>query len=238
VRRYLRRVTGRVFEVGDDSLAFLDNKLSRVEQIVRGGEERLQWLSKTVERLPIEEFAANSEVAAMLKTLDENVVNALSTAQQWLDSIHAIASGLGKVAESVVSSKYAAAHPDSLGVSIAERLQTLSASLVEILAMLQEIRQELLNFRSQAISLRDFAVMMADRLANVTVRVTNLAQQIEELHDKTAQMQGGVARWRGRLHTWTLLAAVLLTAFFAWFAASQISMVLLGWKWLLQGWAP
>ena len=86
-----------VFGAAEDSLAFMDEKLDRIEEAFKNGHRRLELLAKGVDRLPQNETKA--EVASLLKTLDEEVFESLKSAQTWLDSTHAVAVGAGKISE-------------------------------------------------------------------------------------------------------------------------------------------
>ena len=137
----------KLFEAADDSLAFMDKKLDRVETAFGNVHRRIGKLSTAVDRFPQNQSEAETESKSLLKTLDEEVFEQLKSAQTWLDSAHAVAVGVGKVSEAVVSSEYAASHEDSVGVAIAERLQDVSESTVEMLTTLKDARQGIVDLR-------------------------------------------------------------------------------------------
>jgi hypothetical protein len=65
-------------------------------------------------------------------------------------------------------------------------------------------------------------------LAQVEKRMANLCGRIEAFHARVVEMKGEIAAARNNYHWWTVFAAVSLTFLLAWFAASQIGMVLHG----------
>ena len=224
------RTWGQVFEAAEDSLAFMDEKLDRIEGAFKNGHRRVGLLSKGVNRLPQKEADAKAEAASLLKTLDEEVFEPLKSAQTWLDSTHAVALGVGKISEAVVSSKYAASHEDSLGVAMAGQLQDVSEAVVEILTTLKEVRQGLIDIRDDVLSARRIALMIVARLAQVEKRMANLCGRIERFHARVIEMKREIAAVRDSFPWWTMLGTVLVTLLLAWVAASQIGMVLHGWS--------
>jgi DNA repair ATPase RecN len=220
----------KVFEVAEDSLAFMDEKLNRIEEAFKNGQRRVGLLSMGLDRIPQKAADAKAETTSLLKTLDEDVFEPLKTAQTWLDSTHAVALGVDKISEAVVSSKYAASHADSVGVAMAGQLQEFSNTVVEMLATLKEVRRGLIDIRDNVLSARRIAVMIVARLAQVEKRMANLCRRIETYHARVAEMKGKLAAERDRFQWWTTFGALLVTLLLAWFAASQIGMVLHGWS--------
>ncbi len=218
----------QVFQAAEDTLAFMDEKMDRIEGAFANGHRRVGLLVEGVNRLPQKEVKA--EAASLLKTLDEEVFARLKSAQTWLDSTHAVALGVGKVSEAVVSSKYAASHEDSLGVAMAGQLQDVSEAVVEILTTLQEVRQGLLDIRNDVLSARRIALRIVARLTQVEKRMANVLARIERFHARVIEMQREIAAVRNSFPWWTMLGTVLLTLLLAWVAASQIGMMLHGWS--------
>ena len=219
----------RLFEAADDSLAFMDKRLDRVETAFGNVHRRIGKLATAVDRFPQNQSEAETESKSLLKTLDEEVFEQLKSAQTWLDSAHAVAVGVGKVSEAVVSSDYAASHEDSVGVAIAERLQDISESTVEILTTLRDARQGIVDLRDNFGAARRLAVSIVARLTQAESRMAKLCQRTERLHARVAEMKEGIADARASFQRWTMLGAVLLSLFLAWFAASQVGMVMHGW---------
>ena len=131
----------------------------------------------------------------------------------------------------MVSSEYAASHEDSVGVAIAERLEDVSESFVEILTTLKDARQGLIDLRDNVLSARRIAVRIVGHLTQAETRMANLRKRTER-----SPCRGG-GRWGRELLTvrasfqwWTMLGAAVLTLLLAWFAASQIGMMLHGWS--------
>jgi DNA repair ATPase RecN len=183
-----------------------------------------------VDRLSEKEAEVTAKATSLLETLDEEVFEPLKSAQSWLDSAYAVALGVGKLSEAVVSSKYAASHEDALGVAMARQLQDASENLVEVLSNLKEIRQRLADIRDDVRSTRRIAVMIVARFAQVEKRMANLCERIERYHARVVELKEEIAVVRGNLHWWTMLGAVLAASLLAWLAVSQIGMVLHGWS--------
>ena len=66
-------VGDKVFEAAEDSLAFMDEKLDRIEGAFKNGHRRVGWLSKGVNRLPQKDAEVKAEATSLLKALDEEV---------------------------------------------------------------------------------------------------------------------------------------------------------------------
>jgi DNA repair ATPase RecN len=229
-RNRVDALADKVFEAADDALAFMEEKLVRIEGAFQNSSTRIELLSVGVNRLSQKETEARAEAVSLLKTLDEEVFERLKSAQVWLDSTHAVAVSVGKISEAVVSSKYAASHEDSMGVAMAEQLQELSEAVVEILTTLNEARQGLVDIRDDVLSARRIAQMIATRFARVEERMANLCGRIEKFHARVAATRGEIAAARSDFRWWTTLGAVLIAMLLAWVAASQVGMVLRGWS--------
>ena len=156
-----------IFKAADNSLQFMDEKLDRIENAFKNGNRRIGLISNAVNHLPEKGAEIKTETISLLKSLDEEVFEPLKTAETWIDSTHAVAVGVGKISEAMVTSEYAASHKDSMGVEMAERLQSCSESLVEILTTLQEVRQGLIDIRDDAASARRIAARVVARLAQI-----------------------------------------------------------------------
>jgi hypothetical protein len=220
----------KVFEAANDSLAFMDVKLDRIEGVFKSGHKRVGSLSQGVARLPQKEAEAKAKATSLLKTLEDEVLEPLKSAQTWLDSTYAVAVGVSKISEAVVSSKYAASHEDAVGMAMTRQLQDVSETVVEILSTLREVRQRLTDIRDDVSSTRRIATMLVAQLAQVEKRMANLCERIERYHARVLELKGEVAAARDSFHWWTMLGAVLVTLLLAWLAASQIGMVLHGWS--------
>ena len=221
-------VGDKVFEAAEDTLVFMDEKLDRIDGAFKNGHRRVGLLSKGVNRLPQKEAEIKAQATSLLKALDEEVFEPLRSAQTWLDSTHAVAVGVDMISEAVVSSKYASSHEDSVGVAMAGQLQEVSEAVVEMLTTLKDVRQGLIDIRDNVLSARRIALMIVARLTQVEKRMANLCGRIERFHARVAEMKGEIAARRDNFQWWTMLGAVLATLLLAWFAASQIGMVLHG----------
>lgn len=230
VKSHVDVLGDRVFEAAEDSIVFMDEKLDRIEGVLKTSHRRIGLLSKSMNRLPQKEAEIKAEATSLLKTLNDEVFEPLKSAQTWLDSTHAVAMGVSTISEAVVSSDYAASHEDSVGVRMVGQVQDVSDAVVEILTTLTEVRQGLIDIRDNVLSARRIALMIVARLAQVEKRMANLCGRIEAFHARVVEMKGEIATVRGNSQWWTMLGAVLTTLLLAWFAASQIGMVLHGWS--------
>jgi hypothetical protein len=219
-----------IFKAADNSLEFMDEKLDRIENAFKNGNRRIGLLSNAVKSLPEKEAEVKTEITSLLKSLDEEVFEPLKTAETWIDSTRAVVVGVGMVSEAVVTSEYAATHKDSMGVAMAERLQSCSDSLVEILTTLQEVRQGLMDMRDDAASARRIVVRVVARLAQIETRMANISKRIERVHTGIIEMKGTVSDLKDSFHRWTMLVSVLFSLLLVWFAASQIGMIVHGWQ--------
>ncbi len=219
-----------IFKAADNSLEFMDEKLDRIENAFKNGNKRIGLISNAVNHLPEKGSEIKTETISLLKSLDEEVFEPLKTAETWIDSTQAVAVGVGKISEAVVTSEYAATHKDSMGVAMAERLQSCSESLVEILTTLQEVRQGLIDMRDDVASARRIAARVVARLAQIETGMANLCERIERVHAGIIEMKGAVSDLRDRFQWWTMFGAVLLSLLLTWFATSQIGMIIHGWR--------
>ena len=153
-------VSDAALEAADQSLAFVDDKLGRVDEILKRGQQPVALLSTVAERLERQEPKAEEEVTLLLRQLDDTVFQELKSAQSWLDPAHAIAVGVDSVSEAVVTSDYAATRQDTVGMALAERLQQSSESVTDILAKLQLLREEIVQLRDTAVVSRDVAARL------------------------------------------------------------------------------
>ena len=223
-------VADRAFEAAEDSLAFVDEKLDRIEKLIQNSHRRIGLLSKPLNRLAEKDAEIQAEATSLLKALHEEVYEPLKTAQTWLDSTRAVAVGVCKISDAVAESDYAASHPDSVTVALAGRLEEASAAVVEILARLEEVRQGLIELRDNVLSARRIALTIIARVADVEERLARLSGRIEMTHDRVSDMKSAVVTARDNSLWWTMFVAAAATASLTWFAVSQIGMVLHGWS--------
>jgi hypothetical protein len=92
-------------KAADNSLEFMDEKLDRIENIFKNGNRRIGLLSNAVNHLPEKGVEIKTDITSLLKSLDEEVFEPLKNAETWIDSTHAVAVGVGKVSEAVVTSE-------------------------------------------------------------------------------------------------------------------------------------
>jgi chromosome segregation ATPase len=172
---------------------------------------------------------ARKEAEPLLQSLDE-VFQQLNAAESWLDSCHAVASGVSRVSEAVVSSEYAASHEDSAGIAIAKRIQELSDSTTEVLAKVQIVRQKLVDLCDTGKLAREVVATVVVHVADLDGKLENLSVRLEKFGNKVAQTKASVDALHQRLRWWIRIAAVALTILMAWFAVSQLGMIRCGWR--------
>jgi chromosome segregation ATPase len=223
-------VADGVFDAAADALQRVDARLARVETAFQSGAERSAFISKAVQRLRPEELAAKAETIALLKTLDEEVTARLKTAQEWLDATRDVAASVGKVAQTVLSSKYAESHQDAIGLAIAEQVQGFSEQAVEVLASLQEAKDDLIAVRDNVKLARSIIPRVVARLLQVEKRLADTVESIARLRARVAETRQAVADLSRRFRWWTGLATIALAAVFAWFGISQAAMIRHGWS--------
>ena len=230
VKSRVEAVSDAALEAADQSLAFVDDKLGRVEEILKRGQQPVTLLSRAAKRLQRQEPEAKEEVTSLLRQLDDTVFQELKSAQSWLDSAHAVAVGVGRVSEAVVTSDYAATRQDTVGMALAERLQQSSESVAEILAKLQSLREEIVQLRDTAVVSREVAARLVARVVDLEEKMNRLSSGIEKLDVQVAEIRADVADLKRKVPWWTTVAALLLTLLPVWFAISQVVTALQGWR--------
>jgi hypothetical protein len=218
-----------VFGTADEALAFVDIKLDRVKQIVEKSRDRVGGISRIAGRLKDAEAEATKDCVPLLQALDE-VYQDLKSAESWLDSSRAAASGVSRVFEAVASSDFAASRQESKGMAIALELQQFADAVADTLARLQVMRLELVELRDTGKLARDIAVRILARVADLDGRLANMAARIENLDARVATTRASCADFADRLPRWTIVAAVMATVILVWFGISQTVMVAYGWR--------
>lgn len=234
VKARVQAVSDASLDAADRTLAFVDDKLDRVEEILKRGQQPVTLLSKLAERFQRQEPEAKEEVTALLGQLNGPVFQELKSTQSWLDSAHAIAVGVDRVSEAVVTSDYAATRQDTVGVAMAERLQESSESVAEILTKVQSLREELAQLRDMAVVSREVAARLVARVVDLEEKMIRLAAGIEQLDVRVATIRADVVDFSQRVPWWLTVAALLLTLLPVWFAVSQVVTALQGWR-LIRG---
>lgn len=218
-----------VFGTADEALGFVGTKLDRVRQVLDESQQRVSGLSRIAERLRTAEADVSKECEPLLQTLDR-VFDELKAAESWLDSSHAVARGVSRVSEAVVSSEYAASHQDSAGVAVAGKVQEVSDDLADSLAKLQAIRKELIELRDKGKLTRQIALGIIGRVADLDGRLASLSARIGDLNTKVATARTSCTALGKKVRWWTTIAAATLTAVVVWFGVSQIGMMIYGWQ--------
>jgi hypothetical protein len=128
-------VGATVFGAADEAFGFVDIKLDRVKQVLERSRHRVSDMSRIAEQLKNAEANARKEYEPLLQTLEE-VYQELKSAESWVDSSHAVASGISRVSAAVMSSDFAASRQESTGVAVALELQQFADAVAEALARL------------------------------------------------------------------------------------------------------
>ena len=229
-RGLANRVADGVLDAAADSLAFVDDKLLRAERFVTDGADRAVVIAKAVERLRPGHPDAKAQTMALIKSLDEELAARLKTARERLEATQNVAAGVGKIAQSVLSSKYAASHPDAVGVAIAGRIREVAQQAVEALAALEEARQDLVAMRDNVKIARTIVQRVVARLLDVEKRLARMADRIARLRAGVAETRQAVFDLEKRFHWWSGLAAAAGTLVCAWFGVSQVVMLRRAWS--------
>jgi hypothetical protein len=223
-------INNDLYKAAVNSLAFMDERLDRIETALKNGNKRVGRLSDTISHLPKEDSEIKTEATSLLQLLDKEVFEPLRNAETWIDSTRAVARGVKNVSEAVLTSEYAKTHNESLGVAMAERLRSCSESLAEILTILQEVRQGLIDMRDNAASARRIAAGIVTGLARIDLKMADLSKKIGKIHAGIAELKSSLSDLRDRFQWWTAVTAVSFSLLFIWFAASQIGMIVHGYR--------
>lgn len=225
-------IVGRAaFSAADESLLFVDAKLARIQEALDNSRRRVTNIANLAERLRDARADAKRDSGPLLQSLEE-IFRQLQAAESWLESCHAVAQGIGRVSEAVVSSEYAASHQEAAGIALAQRVEELSKNVAEVLAKLQVLRQELTALRDSGKLARDVAARVVARVADVDERLAAVSARIDKLGAKIAKTKAACDDLRRRVHGWIIAAAAAIIAVLAWFGLSQIAMLRYGWRML------
>ena len=228
-KSHVDAVGNAVFGMADDGLAFVDAKLDRVKQVVERSRHRVSGISRIAERLKNAGAAAGKDYESLLQGLDA-VYQELKSAESWLDSSHAVASGISRVSEAVASSDFAAARQESTGVVVARELQQFADTVADALAKLQAMRLELIELRDTGKLSRDIAIGILARVADLDGKLANLAARVENLDARVAATRALCVDRGQRLGRWTVVAAMVASVILTWFGISQIVTMTYGWR--------
>jgi chromosome segregation ATPase len=218
-----------VFGAADDAFAFVDTKLDHVKQVVEKSRQRVSGISRIAERLKNAEADAKKDCEPLLQALDE-VHQELKSAESWLDSSHAVASGVSRVSEALASSDFASSRQDSVGVALAVELQDFADTVADALASLQAMRSQLIELRDSGELARDIAVGIVARLADLDGKLANMVARIEKLEARVGTARAHCGDLGRRFGWWTVVGAVIVSIVVLWFGISQIVMMGHGWR--------
>ena len=229
LRGKVEAVGTALFSAADESLVFVHAKVAQVQQALQNSRQRVHGIAQVAERLQEARADSQKELEPLLQVLEE-VHQQVQAAGSWLDSCRAVAQGVSRVSEAVVSSEYAAEHAESTGVALAQRVQEASATVVEVLARLQTLRQELLALREKGQLVRVVATSIIARVADLDGGLANVAARIETLGAMAAGARASIGEVQRRLHWRALVAAAAISVLLAWFGLGQISVLGRGWQ--------
>jgi hypothetical protein len=222
-------VSAAIFESADEAFGFVDFKLDRVKQVLKESRHRVGDMSRIAARLQSTEANARKECEPLLQTL-EDVCREMKTAESWLDSSRALASGVSRISEAVVSSEYAAAHQESAGVAAARDVQAFANSVTDALTKLQTLRLELAELRDRGKVVRKAALGIIAHVADLDGRLASLCDRVEKLDAKLSATRESCAELNHNFCRRTLVAAVLVTVVLVWLGFSQIVTMGYGWR--------
>ena len=131
-------VGNAVFESADKGFEFVEEKLERVKQGLERSRQSVGDLSRMAERLKSSGAEARQACEPLLQIMDA-VYQSLQSAESWLDSAEALASGVSRVSEALVSSDFAASRQESAGVDVAREVQLFADSVADALAQLPSV---------------------------------------------------------------------------------------------------
>lgn len=228
-KRRLDPVVAAVFGTTDDALDFVVVKLDQAQLALDKSQQRVRGISSIAERLKQADANAAQELEPVLRTVDD-VLSELKTAQSWLDSGQLIATRVSKLSDTLVSSDYAAAHPDARSMAVIQEVQKYSEAVAETLARVQAIHQELIELRSSGQIAREVVIGIIGRVADLDGRLANLSGRIDKLSDKVAQTRTRCVALGKKVQWWSMAAAITLTVVWLWFGLSQIRMMSYGWE--------
>lgn len=223
------RVGAAIFGATDEALAFVGVKLDRVKQVLDKSQQRVTGVSQLAERLKNAQADVRKECEPMLKTLDA-AFDELKGAESWLESSHAVANGVSRISEAVVSSEYATSRHESAGVAVASKVQEFSDAVADVLAKLRAVRQELIELRDSGKLTREIAVGIVARVADLDGRLVSMSARIGKLESQVETTRADSNDLGQRVRRWITMAAVTFTVILLWFGISQIGMMKLGWQ--------
>lgn len=225
----VKAVANTVFAAADDSLVFVDAKVDRVRQAVDNSRQRMTGMGNLAVRLRDAQADAREESKPLLEAIDDVFVQ-LKAAESWLDSSQAAAHGIARVSEAVVSSQDTSSHEDSTGIAMAQRLQEVAEKVADALAQLQVLRQDIIEARDTGRLAREVAVRVIARVADLDAKLAALSERIDKFDTRVANTKASLGDLQRRVQGWIAMGAVTISAVFAWFALSQISMMGHGWR--------
>lgn len=214
-----------LFDAAGDSLDFLDGKLVRIQEACQHSHRRVGQLADGFRHLPQKDSETIAETKSLLNALNEEVFEPLRSAEDWLDSAQAVATGVSHVSSALASSRYAESHSDATGVALVDQLHNASDSAVEILNAVQDFRQRVVDLRDDAAAARRLALNIVARLAQTEERIARLCGRLERLRERVAALKTELEEKNRSFDRWITVGAAAAALLLAWFAASQIVMI-------------
>lgn len=229
VKSRVDAVGDAVFGTAKESLGFVELRLDRVKQVLDGSRRRVSGMATIAERLKNAEADARKECEPLLQTLAE-VQQELKSAESWLEASHAIANTAGRVSDAVVSSAYAAAHPEFTGLAVAREVQEFADAVSDALARLEAVRLELTELRDTGKLALQVVARVVARVADLDEKLASMCDRIEKLDAKVSTAKASCADLNQSFCWWTLLGAVTVTVILVWYGFSQIVTIGYGWR--------
>lgn len=212
-----------VFGTADEAFVFMETHLDQVSQSLAQSRQRISEVSKLARRLETSGEVAREELEP-LRLIIGDVFERLKSAQHWLDSSQAIASGVHRVSQAMATSKAGAADEESAGVT-AQRVAEFSEAVADALAKLQAVRQELIEIHEKRQVARELAAAIVARIIELDSKLENLSQRIATFNERVSLAKANSYALGQRIHWWINFAGAMLAIVLVWFGISQIGMM-------------
>lgn len=235
-KSYLDPMNDALFATADEAFEFMETRLHRVQQTLNKSRERVRDISVRAGRLKTMKAEASIEFVPLFQTLDE-LLDDLTSAEQWLDASQAIARGVNRVSETVASSETADLREKSDGLT-ARKVEEFSAAVVDAIARLELVRQEFIDVRDKGELARRTAATVIIRLTDLDERLGQVSARILKFNAKVSATRASSVELGQRIHWWTAFATVMLVLVMFWFAISQIGMMKHGWRFARSSASP
>ncbi len=222
-------VGAAVFGTTDKAFEFVEGKLNLVKQGLERNRQSAGDLSRIAGRLKNAEADVRRESESLLQVMDA-AYQEFQSAESWLESAHALANGVSRVSDTLVSSEFAASRQESAGVAVAREVREFANSVTEALSQLQSMRGELINLRNAGVLAREAVLVILGRVAALEQAVDRLDVRLGNVISKVEAARITCAEQGRRFRRWTLAAALAASILPVWFGFSQIVVMAYGWR--------